>query len=261
MEISLFVEEIGDHLGLVEASSSDGLASQDLDSIQMLEVAAWLNDHGVFPKVEELQCVRTLQDVHALYLRAAGDVPDGVSVRTESRPGAAGSESASEESLRLIPFPPEAARFLYELSVSDEVGFRWRFRGGVPSFADFERGLSQGVLIHFLAVAPAGEDSDRPIGYVVAYNPDLANGFTYAASLFVPEVMGTGIPAQANKIFFRRIFATWNIRKIYLEIPAFNFDLLRSGAGRLFEIEGTLREHDFWDGKFWDKYIVAIYRP
>jgi hypothetical protein len=35
---------------------------------------------------------------------------------------------------------------------------------------------------------------------------------------------------------------------------------MASGEGTLFQVEGALKEHDYYDGQYWDKYYCAIYR-
>ena len=37
-------------------------------------------------------------------------------------------------------------------------------------------------------------------------------------------------------------------------------DTLWSGAGTFFHQEACFREHDYYAGRFWDKYVLAVYR-
>jgi len=32
-----------------------------------------------------------------------------------------------------------------------------------------------------------------------------------------------------------------------------------SGEGRLFHVEGVLREHSYYAGRYWDEYLCAVY--
>jgi hypothetical protein len=56
------------------------------------------------------------------------------------------------------------------------------------------------------------------------------------------------------------VFTTWNLRKLYMEVPEFNMNPLWSGAGSFFRQEACFREHDYYAGQFWDKYVLAVYR-
>ena len=38
-------------------------------------------------------------------------------------------------------------------------------------------------------------------------------------------------------------------------------ELFRSGLGRFFQEEGRLRDHSFWNGRYVDLMILAVYRP
>nr|MDT0665497.1 hypothetical protein [Micromonospora sp. DSM 115978] len=52
----------------------------------------------------------------------------------------------------------------------------------------------------------------------------------------------------------------WNYRKIYMECPEYNYGQLASGAGRWFEVEGRLKDFNYYDGQYWDEYLLAISR-
>jgi RimJ/RimL family protein N-acetyltransferase len=147
--------------------------------------------------------------------------------------------------------------FLYELATAQEVGFRWRFRGFIPSYETFVHSLTHDVLAQFLVVHP---ETGRRLGYVVAYRTDPRNGYTHIGIVMIPPLIGKGVGAEALILFVNYLFDTWNLRKIYAEIPEFNYGTVASGSGRLFQEEAKLRDHIFYGGKYWDQYVVAIYR-
>jgi hypothetical protein len=45
-----------------------------------------------------------------------------------------------------------------------------------------------------------------------------------------------------------------------MEVTEFNYSQFASGQGRLFDIEGRLRNHVFFAGRHWDQLILAIDR-
>lgn len=51
----------------------------------------------------------------------------------------------------------------------------------------------------------------------------------------------------------------WNLRKLYAEIPGYNWDQFESGNGDFFELEATLLDHDY-SGRYWPQFIVSIGR-
>lgn len=143
------------------------------------------------------------------------------------------------------------------LEGSGQLGPRWRLRGETPSPEVHSSGLWAGVLAQFLVV---GRDQDSPVGVVCAYNTDQTQGYVFlAAAAFEPE--STGLPFLEGLILFiEYLFVVWPFRKIYIESAGFNTSQFASAATTLFVVEGELRQHEYFDGRYWDKVIWALYR-
>ncbi|HET8657508.1 MAG TPA: GNAT family N-acetyltransferase [Micromonosporaceae bacterium] len=242
------------------ASLRDGLA---LDSLTMMRLVTWLEAHRV-PVTAEGQLPATVGDVLSLLdSRAvprvfvkAGSLP-GIPERFQARrPRDPLAPVLETPALRLAPIIPDDLGFLYALAIDPETGFRWRYRGSIPPFDRFKAELWNQVLLQF--VVRRIED-DMPIGHVVAYGDELSLRHTYIGAVFHPDSVGTGLPAQAVALFVRHLFHTFPLHKIYMEVPGFNWPQLQSGQGSLFRVEGVLRDHDYYAGRHWDKYICALY--
>ena len=61
-------------------------------------------------------------------------------------------------------------------------------------------------------------------------------------------------------LFFDYLFTVFNIRKLYAEVLEFNFGQFASGAEHVFKVEGRLTDHDWYDGRYWDMLVLALYR-
>jgi hypothetical protein len=61
-------------------------------------------------------------------------------------------------------------------------------------------------------------------------------------------------------LFIDHVFTCWNFRKVYFETTEYNYPQFASGEGRLFELEGRLRGHRFYGGRYWDELILATSR-
>lgn len=147
--------------------------------------------------------------------------------------------------------------FLYACAIHPITGFRWRFRGLSPSPEDFRAQLWSQVLLQRLIVR---NDSGASVGLGVCYNGNNADGYAYLAAVGAPQYMGTGAMAEGAALFIGEIFRNWNFRKLYMEAPEFNVDQVRSGLGKWFHEEGRLEAHHFYDGKYHDQLILALYR-
>jgi RimJ/RimL family protein N-acetyltransferase len=156
----------------------------------------------------------------------------------------------------LRPITPGDYPWLQNAELTSELAMRWRFRGATPSPEQWSEAIWGGALAQFLI---AERQSDEPTGVVAVYRPNFQQRHAaLAAARFdsgKSPVMILGIA-----LFLRYVFACWDFRKLYLELPEYNYSQFASGLGRIFEIEGRLRDHNYFDGQLWDEVILAIYR-
>lgn len=159
--------------------------------------------------------------------------------------------------VRLRPIGERDRRFLYELMSSPEAGGRVRFGGSTPSPEKVVASLWDSVLAQFI-VERAG--SGRQVGLVAITSPDFRNGFAYVSALATPDTQGTGLLAEAALLAFHYAFNTWPFRKIYMEATDDSFQAFKGGLDGLFAEEGRLTDHVYWNGRYVDMVIVAVYR-
>jgi len=61
-------------------------------------------------------------------------------------------------------------------------------------------------------------------------------------------------------LFIRYVLSCWDFRKVYFEGPEFNTVTFASAIGKSLDLEGVLKQHDYYDGRYWDVHILALYR-
>jgi RimJ/RimL family protein N-acetyltransferase len=147
--------------------------------------------------------------------------------------------------------------FLFALLTDPVVGTRWRFRGAQPRPEAFERLLWDGVLTQLLV---EGAHDNIARGLVSCYGANLNSGTANVAVALVPGSSGVGLGTEAFVLFLDYLFSTWTLRKCYLEVPAFNLRQFSSAVGRYFHLEGVLRAHEYYGGRWYDSAILACYR-
>jgi hypothetical protein len=152
---------------------------------------------------------------------------------------------------------PEDYRFLRQMETSSPIAHRWRLRGAVPSPEAWAQGLAQGTLAQFMVLA---RKDHRPAGMISFYNPSFQDGYAWlaAARFDGPEpspllMLGLGLAVDYA-------FTCWNFRKLYMEVPEYNYSQFASSAERWCEVEGRWRDHWYFDGQLWDMLTLAIYR-
>lgn len=256
-------QEIAELLDLDPAALADhaDLTTElGLDSLAMMTLAGWLATKGVpstgLRRVGDV--FERLERPHRLSVVVTGGEsgPTATTGLLPARPRATLAPVLASGDYRLAPIQEQDLDFLYLLATHPETGYRWRYRGNPPPPQEFGADLWGQVLVQYVArVVGTGE----PAGHVVAYGADLANGHASVGALFTPDHAGTGRAAEITAVFVRYLFHTFRLRKLYLEVPGFNWPQVESGAGRQFTVEGVLRDHDFYAGRYWDKYVCAIY--
>ncbi|MHB8262195.1 MAG: GNAT family N-acetyltransferase [Acidimicrobiales bacterium] len=159
--------------------------------------------------------------------------------------------------VRLRPPSPVDLPALYGIAISDEVFWRWRYGGAIPTYDAFCSSFAAGVLTQFIVCTPSGRDI---LGLVVAYNADIANSTGYVAVMMRPSMLRTGIGAEAMFLFLVYLFKTWDFHKLYFEVLEFNVEQFASGIGKYFHEEGCYRDHHYYDGKRWNQHVFGLYR-
>lgn len=74
------------------------------------------------------------------------------------------------------------------------------------------------------------------------------------------DYWGKGYGTDAMRVLVKFIFEQMNIRKIKLNVYAFNERAIKSYEKCGFVKEGTLRQEIFRDGKYHDEYVMSILR-
>ena len=232
-----------------------------LDSLHLMEFRIFLEDEGV--QLADLAGLAGMSLGRlAELLGAAGPKPEvaGASVDTGHGPGGEDADLAPVLSHAGVSIVPFIARrhldFLYSLAVDPATGYRWRYRGELISPEKFQAEINEHVLIQCVVVSSR---SGQPIGHVVAYEANLRSGHAYVGAAFTPALVGDGLGALAVRMFVRYLFQVYPLRKVYLEVPEFNLDVMRSGLGQYLKSEGILGGHDYYAGTHWDRHILAIY--
>jgi RimJ/RimL family protein N-acetyltransferase len=183
-------------------------------------------------------------DVRTLRAPASAQAPRGEPSRLVGR------------SVRVRPVEARDYDFLFRLYTDGDHLVRYRLRGSTPSPDAFLRFLWDQVVAQFIVESRDG----HPIGLVSAFEPDFRNRYIRIAACSVDSLQSSGLVLEGVALLVSYLFENFDLRKIYAESLETNYEQFAMGEGRLFEIEGRMREHEYLDGRYQDVVLLAIYR-
>jgi len=163
----------------------------------------------------------------------------------------------STKHVRIRPITERDSAFIYQLMTSHRSGGRVRFGGATPSPQQVSASLWESVLAQFII---EGISSGRPLGLTAITTPNFRDGFAYFSALGSDESQGHGMLVEGVFLTFEYAFATWPFRKIYMEATEESYQTFYGGLHRFFTEEGRLKQHTFWNGRYMDMAIFAVYR-
>lgn len=157
----------------------------------------------------------------------------------------------------LVPIVPMFYPAIIALSQRGENRFRWRYRGTAPAPELLDQSINAGVLAQF-AIVPQDTPSILS-GLVMAYNASPQDEYCYLAAVTDPTE-GAGA-VEGTLLFVRHLLRHWPFRKLYLESAEYNVHQYGSAVkSKILIEEGRLRDHIYFDGRYWDQVIFALYR-
>jgi hypothetical protein len=157
----------------------------------------------------------------------------------------------------LRPVVPDDYPFLHAVELGADLGPRWRFRGSTPSPEKWGQATWSSSLAQFLVV---GRQSNKPIGIAAVHQANFQDGFAYmSAARFEPSRPSPAMMIGLA-IFLNYVFTCWDFRKLYMEVPEYNYERFASAIKQYCQLEGRLREHLYFGDRYWDQLTLAIYR-
>jgi hypothetical protein len=111
------------------------------------------------------------------------------------------------------------------------------FQGSTPSPEQWAQTTWGPTLAQFMVVTRRRNDA---IGMVAAYQANFQDGFAHFAAVRFDPRSRSPLMIFGVAVFLEYVFSCWDFRKLYLEVPEYNYGQLASGHGRLFVIEGRL---------------------
>lgn len=101
----------------------------------------------------------------------------------------------------------------------------------------------------------------KHIGFIHLYNIDYIASTAYLGIIIGDKTEhGKGKSREAMHIMLQFAFKQLNLRKVNLEVAAFNPKAINLYSSLGFKTEGVFKEQIFMNGMYYDKHSMAIFR-
>lgn len=165
------------------------------------------------------------------------------------------SDRINGRTVVLEPLAPPHYPAVYALSNRCDTSYRWRSHGRTLGPEEFEAQLWPGSIVQF-AVRPLPDQEVK--GLTVVYNHSGDHGFAHFAQLTEPSEGLRRWPIEATALTFEYALSRFAIRKLYLHVPGYNLDQFARAVGTVFEEEGRLEDHFYFDRRYWPLHILTL---
>jgi RimJ/RimL family protein N-acetyltransferase len=205
------------------------------------------------PPEQLLASITTLREAQDWYLVRTGSASPEV-----EHPLATVLETMQTRSQRLRAVGAADLPLLYDSAMDPRWNWRYRYRGYTQSFQEFVNGIWSGSACQYIVERRA---DSMAVGHLSLYGMRPEAGI---ASFAVTRIATSAAPStdmfEGLLLFLGLCFRNWPLRKIYAEVPGFNWSQFEIAEHYLLDVEGVLKSHDYYAGRYWDQRIVAIYR-
>lgn len=110
------------------------------------------------------------------------------------------------------------------------------------------------------SLEPDSELESSIIGLTYTYKVNYIDRFAYICIYLIPEETKQGLGYDVGYTFINYLFSTFGFRKIYSEIFQFNEPSIKISKRSGFVKEGTLREHHWFQDRYWDLLTFSLTR-
>jgi diamine N-acetyltransferase len=163
-------------------------------------------------------------------------------------------------SVRLRPLTRADYGFLWRCRTHPEILYLWMHGRTLPSYEQYAQeldGFLSSQVLTMLLIETQSE-TPTPVGYIFAYDYNSFDHTAFVSLVIHPVFANTGWAAEAAVMFFNYIFAYFDLRKVSMEVFAFNQYLLNPLVQAGAQIEGRFIAQRYYQGNYHDVMRLAV---
>jgi len=103
-------------------------------------------------------------------------------------------------------------------------------------------------------------DDHERVGRINYFHLNMLNRSAEFGYLIGPEYRESGFGAEAVKLLSSYLFKYLNLNKVYAQTASFNKASIRLLESLDFRLDGTLRQHHYFNGDLYDDLVYSLLR-
>jgi len=103
-------------------------------------------------------------------------------------------------------------------------------------------------------------DDDQPVGKLSYLHLNMLNRSAELGYIVAPSEQKKGYAREGLKLLIKYLFAQFNLNKVYAQTASFNKASIKLLESLDFKLDGTLRQHHYYNGDLYDDLIYSLLR-
>lgn len=161
-------------------------------------------------------------------------------------------------SIRLRPITRADYAFMWQCRTHPEILYLWLQGRTLPTFEQYTQELdgSTGKTLTTLLIET--REGAAPVGYVFAYDFSPFDHTAFISIVIHPTYVQYGWAAEASILFLNYLFTYFDMRKVSMDVFAFNQLALEPLLGMGARVEGRFRGQRYYQGAYHDVIRLAV---
>ncbi|VAW66680.1 hypothetical protein MNBD_GAMMA11-3424 [hydrothermal vent metagenome] len=148
---------------------------------------------------------------------------------------------------------------IYDMYINRDLLHLWSPNTEFESFLQFKEMLKRRFLYRWdHGLVFVEKKTDKIIGFAYCYSASEINKNACACVFIDQPYIGRSFALQSSYLYLSYLFEEVKYRKVYAEVYEYNTRCIHLLRHLGFDEEGCLKEHQLWEGKYWNQYVFSI---
>ena len=103
-------------------------------------------------------------------------------------------------------------------------------------------------------------EDDQPVGKLSFFNLNMLNRSAELGYTVAPDEQNKGYGGEGLRLLIKYLFLQLNLNKVYAQTGSFNKASIKLLESLDFKLDGTLRQHHYYNGDLYDDLVYSLLR-